>query len=241
MWAADTRRMSDGVGHFISYRLWQDTGARREWGDRGLDSVTYPASTVNARGHGGSTYYPIFGTIAVSANALPGDYYDVVQVTLAFPPYGPDDLETVNLYVSVHVTGTCSIDATGVHGFGSWPTGIDNPVGVPLGSVSIVCPAGLYYAVGMDAGLHYDGSRRRMSNGTAFVPYILRAGDPNGKQWGDAGLTRFDTSYIETYPAEPIYERGTDAVNTFQIWGDAETTGVGPGIYTDTVNVTVVW
>lgn len=241
MWSADTRRLSDGAGHFISYRLWRDSSARREWGDRHLDVVTYPAGTLNARSHGGSTFYPIFGTAGISANALPGEYRDVVKVTLAYPPYGPEDLETVGLQLSVHVTGTCTVDAAGVHGFGTWPAGGANLVDVPLGSVSVVCPSGVYYAVGMDSGLYYDGVQRRMSDGAGFVPYVLHAGAASGPEWGDAGLSAFDAPYVETSPKEAVYDRGTGAARIFYVWGDAQTEGIGPGAYRDTVNVTVVW
>ena len=36
MWPAETRRMSDGAGRFVSYKLWQDSAARKEWGEKGL-------------------------------------------------------------------------------------------------------------------------------------------------------------------------------------------------------------
>jgi len=241
MWAADTRRLSDGAGHFISYRLWQDSGAKHEWGDVGISPVTYPERSLKGRGRGDPTLLPVYGTVSMPDPPPAGEYSDVVQVTLASPPYGPDDQETVNLQLTLRVTGTCRVDSSGVHGFGTWSAGGPEPSGVSLGTLTILCPPGIKYAVGMDAGLHYDGVRRRMSDGKGFVPYVLRAHRSNGGEWGDAGLSAFDAAYVETYPADAVYGRGGGSPKSIDVWGDAETGGVPSGVYTDTVRATVVW
>lgn len=241
LWATETRRMSDGAGQYVDYSLWQDSGARKEWGDQGTSNVTYRSRTLQGRGGDGLNTYPVYGTVRIPKGLPAGEYRDVVQVTLSYPPFGPDDRQTATLPLSMRMKGTCSLDVGGIHGFGTWPTDGPAPMGVPLGTVSVRCPAGVYYAVGMDAGLNYDGVRRRMTDGSEFVSYVLRAESGTGNQWGDTGLSGLDASYLETHPAAAVYGRSDGGTRNFSVWGDALTTGRAPGTYRDTVNITVAW
>ncbi|MCI5194544.1 MAG: hypothetical protein D3915_15755, partial [Candidatus Electrothrix sp. AU1_5] len=47
-WASGSRRLQDGKGNFITYRLWQDSSAAQEWGDNGFSSATYAAPPLSA-------------------------------------------------------------------------------------------------------------------------------------------------------------------------------------------------
>jgi spore coat protein U-like protein len=146
-----------------------------------------------------------------------------------------------NVQLSLEVSGTCSLDVNGIQGFGAWPTGSTGSTGVALGSLGVNCAAGVAYAVGIDAGQHYEGAYRRMGNGGVYVPYVLRVGGSNGPEWGDTGLSTILSSYMETHPAPAVQENGDGSLQSFSLWGDADISDAPAGTYSDTVNVTVVW
>ncbi|MGX9727570.1 MAG: Csu type fimbrial protein [Candidatus Electronema sp. VV] len=235
-WSSGSRRLQDGKGDFITYRFWQDKSAAQEWGDNG---ASYAAPPLNAAA--GSNTHSVFGSLSAdAASAPPGDYSDTVRIMLAWPPYGTADQQSATLSVALHVTETCSMDVSGIHGFGTWPTGGSNPSGVALGSISVTCSPGIQYALGVDAGQHYDGSRRQLASGSSMVPYILRTSS-SGPEWGDTGLKAIISDYIETHHAQAVQGGGTGQSQNFFLWGDAETAGAPDGNYADTVTVTITW
>lgn len=240
LWLAGTRRLQDGKGNFIAYRLWQDSSSAQEWGDSGFPVTTYAAAPLSAAG-GGTGAHLVFGSLSGVENAPAGEYSDTVQVILSWPPYGAEDQESAALSVSLHINESCNLDVSGIHGFGTWPTGGANLSGVALGSVSVRCSSGIHYAVGLDAGQNYDGSRRQLRSGSNVVPYILRAGSSNGPEWGDRGLNAVVSDYLETYPAEALQADGSGQSQNFFIWGDADISHAQDGSYADTVNITIAW
>ena len=96
----------------------------------------------------------------------------------------------------------------------------------------VKCTPDLPYNVSMDAGTHYDGSWRRVSDGTYFARYaILKTGDG---EWGDS-------DYANTYGwGSSLAGTGTggyvDHTMTAYILNDQ---AVPVGTYTDTVTVNV--
>lgn len=238
-WLSGTRRMQDGKGNFIAYRFWQDSSGSQEWGDNGFASTTYAAPSLNAAA--GASTHPIFGSLSSADNALPGNYSDTVRVILSWPPYGANDQQSVTLPVSLQLTDRCSLDVSGIHGFGAWPTGGSNPSGVALGSVSVTCSPGIHYALGLDAGQNYDGKQRRLRSGSSLIPYILRASSGSGPEWGDAGLKAVASDYTETLPAQAVRADGSGQIQNYFVWGDADIAHAPAGSYVDIVNVTVVW
>lgn len=143
--------------------------------------------------------------------------------------------------ITLELSSTCVLNVNNVQGFGSWPTGGDDISGVSLGSVSVTCADGLAYAVGIDAGANYDGSTRRLSNGTDYVPYTLRSENSGGAEWGDTGLTDIASDYVTTHPAQAVQNTGNGAAQSISLWGDATIPNVGAGQYADQVNITLVW
>lgn len=234
-WSSGSRRLQDSKGNFISYRLWQDKSAAQEWGDNGASYAAPPLSAA-----AGSATHPVFGSLSDAASAAAGSYSDTVRVTLSWPPYGAAEQQTATLPVSFQMASGCSLDVSGIHGFGAWPTGGSNPSGVALGSVSVTCSPGIQYAVGIDAGQHYDGSRRRLASGSSMVPYKLRTSS-GGTEWGDTGLKAILSDYVETHPAQAVQGGGSGQSQNFFVWGDADIAHAPAGTYADIVNVTAVW
>jgi spore coat protein U-like protein len=237
-----TRRLSDGSGHFIGYRLWRDSGNNLEWGDNGLGSgVPYLADPMTGTGTGSVETIHVYGT-ANTKDAFPsGSYTDLVHVVLAYPPYGPGDRLEGDLFVSLTLTGACTLDTSGVNGFGAWPAGSSDLQGVALGVITVSCTTGLNFAVGMDAGQNWQSGSRHMSDGAELVAYTLWADSSRSTPWGDSGLAAVDPDYTETHPAPAQTGVATGPPANFFIWGDAAIGGHSPGTYIDTVTVTVSW
>ncbi len=236
------RRLSDGAGHFIPYYLWKDNGAASEWGDNGLNSAApYPADPLSGTGTGSPTVFPVFGTAHTAGAFPPGFYSDSVHVILAFPPYGSGDILETDLFIALNLTGNCTLDVSGVTGFGEWPAGSSNLQGIALGAVTVNCTPGLNFSVGMNAGMNFQGGIRNMSKGTDFIPYLLWADAGRSLPWGDSGLSLIEPLYAETYPAPAQTGTGTGSAQSFFVWGDAMINGFPAGTYSDTVGVSVVW
>ena len=236
-----SRHLSNGGG-FIGYYLWIDAAAT-EWGD---DSVTYPANYFTTTGSSIDVTHPIFGSALTNGVNYTELYNDSVHITVTYPPYGATDKQEIDLILDLTMIGTCTLDSSGVAGFGSWPVGtadikadINN---VALGVISVNCVAGVNYGLGIDKGLNWNAGKRQMANGGNYVPYFLWANSSGTTEWGDSGLAAIENSYIETHPASAQFNIGTGNFQNFFIWGDALVQNIGiAGTYSDTITITVVW
>lgn len=235
-----TRHLSDGAGNFISYYLWSDSGGSTEWGSSGLSGTLYPAEPLTASGNGTEVTHTVYATAITAGASPPGIYTDQVQVILAYPPYGPDDTLTADLFITLSLSGTCSLNTDELNDFGSWLPDT-NIYGIALGAVTVICSPGLDYKIGMGAGQNYRNGSRNMHYNGYLVPYSLWADNARTISWGDQGLSTMEPDYTETYPAPALSETGTGDTQSFFIWGDAIIKGKRPGTYIDTVTVTVVW
>ncbi len=89
-------------------------------------------------------------------------------------------------------------------------------------SVRVQCPAGTVWKLGLDDGLHFDGSMRRMAGAGGFVKYQLYLDDSRSRVWGNdegsmaLGATNSSGSAISLtiygqVPAQPDVLAGTYA------------------------------
>ena len=130
--------------------------------------------------------------------------------------------------VMATVASTCSVETTAID-FGVY----EGPEVNTTGTISVNCNAGVPYKVGLDAGLHFDTANRFMAdNAGNMLPYRLEYA---GAEWGDENVT-------DTYPANSVAGTGAGAPTTYTvdalIWPDQP---APPGVYTDTVTVTVAF
>lgn len=149
--------------------------------------------------------------------------------------------QSKSVEITLELASTCVLNVNNVQGFGTWPTGSEKINGVALGSISVSCANGLAYAVGIDAGENYDGTARRLKNGTAFVSYALRANSSGGPEWGDTGLNNIASNYVPTHPAPAVQGTGNGSAQTISLWGDAKIPAASAGVYADRVNITLLW
>lgn len=143
--------------------------------------------------------------------------------------------------ITLELTATCVLNVDEIQGFGAWPTGDENITGVNLGTITVTCADGMSYAVGIDAGEHYDGGSRRLSNGVDYLSYVLRSQSSSGPEWGDTGLTALYGDYVPTHPAQAVQEVGNGSTQSFTLWGDATVADATGGTYQDRVNIILVW
>jgi spore coat protein U-like protein len=240
---AGVRRLSDGKGHSIPYRLWQDNGANLEWGSKGVAAIApHPADALSERGGGVLETRPVYGTAIPSGINPPGIYIDVVRVILSHVPFGTSVPLETDLYISLEIVGDCTLNVVGLGDFGEWQVGSSNLIGVPLGAVTVKCnPPGMAYAVGMDAGLNYHGGMRQMQSNGDLVAYTLYADSGRSEPWGDKGLSHYEPGYVESYPAPAQTAVSTGKTQTLFVWGDAMISESPAGNYNDTVNVVIAW
>jgi spore coat protein U-like protein len=73
-----TRRMTGGVGVFLGYALFSDTGRTTNWGS------TTGADTVTGTGTGIGQVLTIYGRVAAGQFPAPGDYTDTIIATVIY-------------------------------------------------------------------------------------------------------------------------------------------------------------
>ena len=144
--------------------------------------------------------------------------------------------------ITLELAASCVLSVDDIQGFGVWPTGERRSIDqVNLGSITVICDSGMAYAVGIDAGENYDGASRRLSDGTNYLPYVLRAHSSSGQEWGDTGLTGIIGDYVTTHPAQAVDVIGSGASQSITLWGDATVSAAVGGIYKDRVKIILVW
>lgn len=133
------------------------------------------------------------------------------------------------LELSVTVVSTCVATTASVN-FG--PVQLQTLV-TATGQINVQCNGKIPYDIALNAGLHYNGSWRGVSNGTERLNYGLYA--PSSAEWGDAG---YEGSYAWGNPVSSV---GTGALQSHVVTGRLFPSSVlvQPGYYSDTVKVTL--
>lgn len=73
----NTRRMTDGSAHYISYQMYSDTGRSTVWGN------TVSTNTVNGTAVGGAQNFTVYGRVPPQTPRA-GTYADTVTVTVTY-------------------------------------------------------------------------------------------------------------------------------------------------------------
>jgi len=73
-----TRKMTDGSGNTVDYKMFSDSGRTTNWGD------TVNTDTVNATGSGSDQAYTIYGRVPPQATPPVGNYTDTVTITVTY-------------------------------------------------------------------------------------------------------------------------------------------------------------
>jgi spore coat protein U-like protein len=239
-WFSSTRQLKNQEGETIRYNVWTDVNGTNEWGDIGFGG-TYAAPPVSGTPTESITTHKIFGSISIPSGTIPtGNYTDSVGITLSWPPYSDKEKKEYTLDLSYTAQQECTLDVSGITGFGTWPVGAEDLAGVTIGNVNVTCTSGIQYALGIDAGQHYNGHHRQLAGNGNLISYTLRTA-ANGSEWGDTGFTTLLVDYVETHPGTIVQSQGNGQTQHFSVWGDAAVAGVPAGQYADEVSFTIVW
>lgn len=135
---------------------------------------------------------------------------------------------TAPMEIMATVVSSCVVDVM--------PIDFGNYNGVQInttGEVNVSCNAGVPYAIALDAGLNSDGANRLMSDAIGnLLPYRLTYA---GADWGDTGVT-------DTYPGDPVAGIGLGIPESYTVEAMVfPNQNASPGVYTDTVTVTVAF
>jgi len=74
----DTRRMTDGSSHYVSYNMYTTAGRTTVWGN------TVDTSTVGSTGTGAEQSFTVYGRVPVQTTPQAGNYADTVTVTVTY-------------------------------------------------------------------------------------------------------------------------------------------------------------
>jgi spore coat protein U-like protein len=105
------------------------------------------------------------------------------------------------------------------------------------GAIAVWCLAGMPFNISLDAGQNFNlgayGDRTLTNGEGVYLDYVLVKPNTNNP-WGDA-------DFANTYPFSSLADIGSGSQASYPV--DAtllpSTGSVAPGLYTDTVNVTV--
>jgi spore coat protein U-like protein len=143
--------------------------------------------------------------------------------------------DTAQFQVKIVILESCNITTSAASDvdFLTHLRGADAPVDAS-GTLTINCTLDTPYNVGLNAGLSStsptpSADNRRMTNGTAFVPYGLYRDAARQLLWG------------ETIGTETLSGVGTAADVDVPVYGRVPSTDYPPGTYTDTVVATVTY
>jgi spore coat protein U-like protein len=166
--------------------------------------------------------------------------WGLALATLAIPAVAAG--QATDLDVMAEIVPGCAVDGStaasgldfGSLAFGTYPAVLAGPVDASLsasGGVQVRCTAGLTFQLSADGGEHADGSGRRLARAgdpASVVPYALYATAAH-----DVGLPI--AGHVDvTVPASGLVDLPIYAVATLP-------GSVAPGLYSDTLHVTLSW
>ena len=131
---------------------------------------------------------------------------------------------------SITITATCTVGTSTDVGFGTQGL-LNSPVNT-TGALSVQCTNTTPYDVGLDPGGATGATvtTRQMSGGGATVNYALYRDSGRTQNWGD------------TVGTDTLSGTGNGAAQSITVYAKVPTqTTPAPGLYTDTVNVTVTY
>jgi spore coat protein U-like protein len=140
------------------------------------------------------------------------------------------------------LTGTLDVSVTAVPACTMSVTGITFPdyVGLQVtgnGDVTVTCAQTIPYNIALDGGLHFAGGTRLVTNiANNYIYYTLFQDAGFNVLWGDS-------DFAATYPnGTSLPDTGTGVATPHTVYGVLSAGGAGPpGLYTDTVTVTLYY
>lgn len=239
----DPRRMTNYNGAYLHYNLFSDIARTQIIGPQtgGYPLYTW---TLFIPGNGGyaqaSGSMPIYGRVFAGQGARPaGNYQSQIpdgQLRYAFGsgsyPANCTSGTNINLgFSGIHanVPSGCRITAVSELNFGTLASSLSSPHD-QTASVTLQCPSGTAWQIGMDAGQHHSGTRRMRNASGNYVSYGLFRNAARTQAWGDS------------LGVNTVSGTGTGAAVPVTVYGRIPAQGsAATGSYQDTVIVTLTY
>jgi spore coat protein U-like protein len=215
-----TRKMSGGTGgqNALLYQLFSDAARTINWGN------SAGTNWVSGTGTGAAQTYTIYGRIPGRQNDPSGSYTDTITASVT----GSFTTATAQFSVTATVAVGCTLAATDLN-FGAYTGALINSTSV----ISVDCPPGLKYNLGLDAGTAPGATvttRSMTGPGGASLGYMLFRDKRRSQNWGNTpGVDTISSSGDQSGRANlwPVYGQLPGGQNA------------NPGAYIDTITATV--
>lgn len=236
-----TRTMANGSNR-LQYQLYQDAARTIPWGHTDIPSLGTPGTLDFLLLPTGSVTYSktIYARILGNQPTTPGGFYtslfsgaqarfNAASFTLVAPACTAvtSNPVTPTFSVNASVDRTCTVTAQdldfGRHGVLRTQTDASS-------QLTVSCTSGLPYTVGLNGGsTNQAPTARRMSGNGQFITYGLYRNSARSLPWGDTAGTM-------------IGGTGTGVGQNLAVYGRVPVqTTPSPGLYSDTVAVTVTY
>jgi spore coat protein U-like protein len=239
-----SRRMADGTSNYLNHELYSNTARTQVWGSwagAGYASGGVQIDIPLGSGGTGTVARTIYGRLLAGQQAAPpGTYIQTLEGAehsfsaqhltggMANCPVG-----SYTQYATTSVTATvpanCYVTAA-ILNFGSVGligTNVDAP-----STIGLQCSNALPYTVALDGGQSgaTDPTQRKMSKGSEQITYGLYRDAARSLPWGSTAGT------------DTVSGVGSAAVENRAVYGRIPPqTTPSPGLYVDTVVVTVIY
>ena len=143
---------------------------------------------------------------------------------------------TANLTVQINVTASCTINAATLD-FGS--TSLLATLIDATTTLSVTCTNTTPYSVGLDNGVNFSATRRmRQGATTNYIGYDIYTDAGRTTEW-----TTASSSTTCTTASSCFLGTGNGSAQSITVYGRVPALGTGPapGVYTDTVTMTVTY
>ena len=227
---------------YLSYNLFYDPSLTQRIDTKAdISSLKCTYATIEAKENKKTFNLPIYGLVYAAQNVTAGffDNRGNTQIVLLYAfddekkpteedvlAYSQGNPATNSFRVVSNYENSCSLVSTSDMNFGQI-----NDLSKAVTSsttIGLSCPLNTSWKVGLDQGLNYDGTTRRMRNGTDYIGYELYQ----------------DASYNQTWSnTNPSQGTGTNGTQMIQIYGKVpqSATVIPPGEYQDTITVTLTY
>lgn len=236
------RYMLSGANQ-LSYNIYRNAAMTTVWGSRFWGLAPTPPTinvVLNAAGVGTATFLAR-GLIPAGQTTKPAAIYlssfsgTNTLVAYAYSTVGncatigSTNATQVPFTVRARNTGTCSVSATTLD-FGK--RGVLSANVDAQSQVTVTCTIGAAYNVGLDGGTTgaVDPTQRKMSLGATRITYGIYRDAARALPWGS------------TIGSNTVTGTGTGAASVINVYGRVPAQATpAPGIYTDTIIVTVTY
>lgn len=137
------------------------------------------------------------------------------------------DITTFN--VTITITESCDIHTTAATDVNFNTHSRSAGTADAAGALSVNCTLDTNFQIALGDGAHHDGSTRRMSGGTSYVPYGLYQDASRTLVWGNMVGTN------------TLGGQGTGVAVSVPVYGRATSLNAPAGTYTDTVQATITY